>query len=145
MIYVYLYKPMPFHIARLWPSVGALSTLHTKGDRSLTLVGNCSHFWDRALCLGEAPIPVTVYLNKGLFTYTETGMGFGALSRGIYPRLIHGYSYTVQKVHTAHKRGQIPVPRDRSVPLNGYCSHFWDRALSPSPGEASVPVSVYVN
>ena len=74
--------------------------------------------------------------------YSHT-RGFGSLSQGISPGLIYGYSYTVQKVHTADKRGQIPVPKDRSLSLNGYCSHFWDR--SRSPGEDPVHVSVYVN
>ena len=68
------------------------------------------------------------------------GYGFASLSWGISPKLICGYSCIVQKVQTAHKREQIPIAIDRSLYLNGYCSHFWDR--SPSPGKGPVPVSV---
>ena len=68
------------------------------------------------------------------------GYRFGDLSQGIFFGLIYGYRYTVQKVHTVHKRAEIPVPKDKFLSLN---DHFWDRTSSPRGGP--VPVSVYVN
>ena len=72
----------------------------------------------------------------GLFSYTETGMGTGP-SRGRFT-----LDYTMATVvlctqFNLHRDG------DRSLFLNGYCTHFKDTALSLDKG--SVSASVYVN
>ena len=53
----------------------------------------------------------------GLFTYMETVTGIGPFCWGKFPKSIYGYSYVTKKVHTAEKRGQIPMPQGQiSVP-----------------------------
>ena len=80
--------------------------------------------------------PENVYYSLMAYSHSRTRLTVRNPLPRVSPGLICGYSYTMQKVHTVHKRGQIPVMKWLLWPFLGQ---------GPIPGRGPIPVSMFVN